>query len=73
MSDEEIVDEMETQGLKVARRTVTKYRQNLLDSIEPPASTILSRVSQPKRRLAPGRLLVRARPVAAPRPRRSNS
>jgi RNA polymerase sigma-54 factor len=30
MSDEEIVDEMERQGLKVARRTVTKYRQNLL-------------------------------------------
>jgi RNA polymerase sigma-54 factor len=30
MSDEEIVDEMEHQGLKVARRTVTKYRQNLL-------------------------------------------
>jgi RNA polymerase sigma-54 factor len=29
MSDEEIVDEMERQGLKVARRTVTKYRQNL--------------------------------------------
>jgi RNA polymerase sigma-54 factor len=30
MSDEEIVEEMERQGLKVARRTVTKYRQNLL-------------------------------------------
>jgi RNA polymerase sigma-54 factor len=30
MSDEEIVDEMARQGLKVARRTVTKYRQNLL-------------------------------------------
>jgi RNA polymerase sigma-54 factor len=30
MSDEEIVDEMGRQGLKVARRTVTKYRQNLL-------------------------------------------
>jgi RNA polymerase sigma-54 factor len=30
MSDEEIVDEMERQGMKVARRTVTKYRQNLL-------------------------------------------
>jgi RNA polymerase sigma-54 factor len=29
MSDEEIVDEMERQGLKVARRTVTKYRQSL--------------------------------------------
>jgi RNA polymerase sigma-54 factor len=29
LSDEEIVDEMEGQGLKVARRTVTKYRQNL--------------------------------------------
>ncbi len=29
MSDEEIVDEMERQGMKVARRTVTKYRQNL--------------------------------------------
>jgi RNA polymerase sigma-54 factor len=30
MSDEEIVDEMGRQGLKVARRTVTKYRQNLV-------------------------------------------
>jgi RNA polymerase sigma-54 factor len=30
MSDEEIVDAMALQGLKVARRTVTKYRQNLL-------------------------------------------
>jgi RNA polymerase sigma-54 factor len=30
MSDEEIVDEMARQGLKVARRTVTKYRQGLL-------------------------------------------
>ncbi len=30
MSDEEIVDEMSRQGVKVARRTVTKYRQNLL-------------------------------------------
>jgi RNA polymerase sigma-54 factor len=30
MSDEEIVEEMGRQGLKVARRTVTKYRQNLL-------------------------------------------
>jgi len=30
MSDEEIVDEMERQGFKVARRTVTKYRQALL-------------------------------------------
>jgi RNA polymerase sigma-54 factor len=30
MSDEEIVDEMARQGVKVARRTVTKYRQNLL-------------------------------------------
>jgi RNA polymerase sigma-54 factor len=30
MSDEEIVDEMGRQGFKVARRTVTKYRQNLL-------------------------------------------
>ena len=30
MSDEEIVEEMDRQGLKVARRTVTKYRQNLL-------------------------------------------
>jgi RNA polymerase sigma-54 factor len=30
MSDEEIVDEMAHQGLKVARRTVTKYRQTLL-------------------------------------------
>jgi RNA polymerase sigma-54 factor len=30
LSDEEIVDEMCRQGLKVARRTVTKYRQNLL-------------------------------------------
>jgi len=29
LSDEEIVDEMERQGLKVARRTVTKYRQAL--------------------------------------------
>ncbi len=29
LSDEQIVDEMERQGLKVARRTVTKYRQNL--------------------------------------------
>jgi RNA polymerase sigma-54 factor len=29
MSDEEIVEEMERQGLKVARRTVTKYRQAL--------------------------------------------
>ena len=30
LSDEEIVDEMASQGVKVARRTVTKYRQNLL-------------------------------------------
>ena len=30
MSDEEIVDEMARQGVTVARRTVTKYRQNLL-------------------------------------------
>jgi RNA polymerase sigma-54 factor len=30
LSDDEIVDEMERQGIKVARRTVTKYRQNLL-------------------------------------------
>jgi len=30
MSDEEIVEEMGRQGLKVARRTVTKYRQSLL-------------------------------------------
>src|SRR6266446_3694360 len=30
MSDEEIVEEMGRQGLKVARRTVTKYRQQLL-------------------------------------------
>jgi len=30
LSDEEIVDKMGEQGLKVARRTVTKYRQNLL-------------------------------------------
>ena len=30
MSDEEIVEEMAGQGVKVARRTVTKYRQNLL-------------------------------------------
>jgi RNA polymerase sigma-54 factor len=30
MSDEEIVEEMRRQGLKVARRTVTKYRQILL-------------------------------------------
>jgi RNA polymerase sigma-54 factor len=30
MSDEEIVDEMDRQGFKVARRTVTKYRQQLL-------------------------------------------
>ena len=30
MSDEDIVDEMERQGFKVARRTVTKYRQALL-------------------------------------------
>jgi len=30
MSDEEIVVEMGRQGLKVARRTVTKYRQSLL-------------------------------------------
>jgi RNA polymerase sigma-54 factor len=30
LSDEEIVDKMEEQGLKVARRTVTKYRQTLL-------------------------------------------
>jgi RNA polymerase sigma-54 factor len=29
LSDEEVVDEMERQGLKVARRTVTKYRQAL--------------------------------------------
>src|SRR5208282_5920677 len=29
LSDEEIVDEMGRQGLKVARRTVTKYRQAL--------------------------------------------
>ncbi|HKI17974.1 MAG TPA: RNA polymerase factor sigma-54 [Isosphaeraceae bacterium] len=29
LSDEEIVDEMGRQGLTVARRTVTKYRQNL--------------------------------------------
>jgi RNA polymerase sigma-54 factor len=29
LSDEEIVDEMERQGLRVARRTVTKYRQAL--------------------------------------------
>jgi RNA polymerase sigma-54 factor len=29
LSDEEIVDEMGNQGLKVARRTVTKYRQAL--------------------------------------------
>ena len=29
MSDEEIVDEMERQGLKVARRTVTKYRRRI--------------------------------------------
>jgi RNA polymerase sigma-54 factor len=29
LSDEEIVDEMGQQGLKVARRTVTKYRQAL--------------------------------------------
>ncbi len=29
LSDEEIVDGMGRQGLKVARRTVTKYRQNL--------------------------------------------
>jgi RNA polymerase sigma-54 factor len=30
LSDEEIVEEMQRQGVKVARRTVTKYRQNLL-------------------------------------------
>jgi RNA polymerase sigma-54 factor len=30
MSDEEIVEEMGRQGVKVARRTVTKYRTNLL-------------------------------------------
>jgi RNA polymerase sigma-54 factor len=30
LSDDEIVDEMGRQGIKVARRTVTKYRQNLL-------------------------------------------
>ena len=30
MSDEDIVDEMGRQGFKVARRTVTKYRQALL-------------------------------------------
>jgi RNA polymerase sigma-54 factor len=30
MSDEEIVEEMGRQGFKVARRTVTKYRQALL-------------------------------------------
>jgi RNA polymerase sigma-54 factor len=29
LSDEQIVEEMDRQGLKVARRTVTKYRQNL--------------------------------------------
>jgi RNA polymerase sigma-54 factor len=29
LSDEEIVEEMDGQGLTVARRTVTKYRQNL--------------------------------------------
>jgi RNA polymerase sigma-54 factor len=29
LSDEEVVEEMERQGLKVARRTVTKYRQAL--------------------------------------------
>jgi RNA polymerase sigma-54 factor len=30
LSDEQIVDEMARQGLKVARRTVTKYRQSLM-------------------------------------------
>jgi RNA polymerase sigma-54 factor len=30
MSDDEIVKEMSRQGVKVARRTVTKYRQNLM-------------------------------------------
>ena len=30
LSDEEIVDEMARHGLKVARRTVTKYRQALM-------------------------------------------
>ena len=38
MSDEEIVEEMERQGLKVARRTVTKYRQTLLIPSQPAAT-----------------------------------
>ena len=44
LSDEEIVEELGRQGFPVARRTVTKYRQNPADPVEPPAQAVLSAI-----------------------------